>query len=81
MQNHSTFFCFYRIILLYQTNARYGGAEMSNIERLQKLRNIAILTKNPIQFGLTRLLISLEYGTEHEDVQNKDKKMELEIIA
>ena len=47
------------------------------IERLQKLRDIAILTKDPMQFGLTSLLIDLEYGTEYEKlsgVQIKDEK-------
>lgn len=41
------------------------------IERLTKLRNIAILTKDPMQFGLTSLLIDLKYGTEYELNQGK----------
>ena len=56
-----------------------GGAEMSNIERLQKLRDIAILKKDPMQFGLTCLLIDLEYGTEYERTQNKNIEEELRL--
>jgi hypothetical protein len=41
------------------------------IERLQKLRDIAILSKDPMQFGLTSLLIDLEYGTEYEKNESK----------
>lgn len=47
------------------------------IERLQKLRDVAILTKDPLQFGLTSLLIDLKYGTEYEKlsgVQIEDNK-------
>ena len=50
---------------------------MSNIERLQRLRDIAILSKDKLQFGLTCLLVDLEYGTEYEREINKDKSMEL----
>ena len=47
----------------------------SNIEKLQKLRDIAMLTKDPLQFGLTSLLIDLEYGTEYEMKENKSKEI------
>ena len=46
----------------------------SNIEKLQKLRDIAMLTKDPLQFGLTSLLIDLEYGTEYERMEAKTKE-------
>lgn len=46
----------------------------SNIEKLQKLRNLAILSKDPLQFGLTSLLIDLEYGTEYERMVAKTKE-------
>ena len=41
------------------------------IEKLTKLRNLAMLTKDPLQFGLTSLLIDLEYGTEYERSEGK----------
>ena len=51
------------------------------IERLQKLRDIAILTKDPLQFGLTSLLIDLKYGTEFERLNGvqieEDKELTL----
>ena len=45
------------------------------IQKLTKLWNIAILKKDPLQFGLTSLLVNLEYGTELE--ANKSKEEEL----
>ena len=47
----------------------------SNIEKLTKLRNIAILTKSPLQFGLTSLLINIEYGTEFEKTEFNQEEM------
>ena len=52
---------------------------MSNKEKLQKLRDIAILKRDKLQFGLTRLLIDLEYGTEFERDQSKNKGMEMKL--
>ena len=49
----------------------------SNIEKLQKLRNMAILCKSPLQFGLTSLLIKLEYGTDLQEQKNSNKDEEL----
>lgn len=51
----------------------------SNIEELQKLRNMAILCRSPFQFGLTSLLIRLEYGTDLQEQEklNKDEEMVL----
>ena len=45
------------------------------IQKLTKLRDIAILKKDHMQFGLTSLLVSLRYGTEFE--ANKSKEEEL----
>ncbi len=36
----------------------------SNIDKLIELRNLAILSKSHLQFGLTSLLLRLEYGNE-----------------
>ena len=52
----------------------------SNIEKLQKLRNLAILTKDPLQFGLTSLLVDLEYGTEYERMEAKTQEKVKELI-
>lgn len=46
------------------------------IEKLRKLRDIAMLKKDPMQFGLTSLLIDLEYGTEYERNESKNKQNE-----
>ena len=52
----------------------------SNIEKLYKLRDLAILTKDPLQFGLTSLLIDLEYGTEYERMEAKTKEKVEELV-
>ncbi len=39
----------------------------SNIDRLIELRNLAIKERSPLQFGLTSLLLRLEYGTDLEE--------------
>lgn len=51
----------------------------SNIEELQKLRNMAILCRSPFQFGLTSLLINLKYRTDLQEQEklNKDEEMVL----
>ena len=51
----------------------------SNIEELQKLRNMAILCRSPLQFGLTSLLINLKYRTDLQEQEklNKDEEMVL----
>ena len=49
------------------------------IEKLKKLRDVAILTKDPLQFGLTSLLIDLEYGTEYERSERKQEKLTEEL--
>ena len=48
----------------------------STIEKLQKLRDIAILTKDPLQFNLTSLIIDLQYGTleEKDELITNDAK-------
>lgn len=51
----------------------------SNIEKLQLLRNMAILTKDPLQFGLTSLLVDLEYGTEYERLETKTNEKTEEL--
>ena len=45
------------------------------IAKLQKLRNMAIMAKSPLQFGLTSLLIELEYGTDLEQIESNDKEL------
>ena len=52
----------------------------TSIERLQKLRDIAILKKDKLQFGLTCLLIDLEYGTTYEREQMQTNEKELELM-
>lgn len=42
----------------------------SNIDKLIKIRNMAIKTKSPLQFGLTSLLLRLEYGDLEEKLSN-----------
>lgn len=49
----------------------------SNIEKLQKLRNMAILCKSPLQFGLTSLLVELEYGTDLQEQEKLNNDEEL----
>ena len=52
----------------------------STIERLRKLRDFAILTKDPLQFNLTSLIIDLEYGTlEEKDEIIKSNAEELTL--
>ena len=54
----------------------------NNIEKLTKLRDIAILTKDPLQFGITSLLINIEYGLEFENIkaQKQEKTKEEEML-
>ena len=53
----------------------------SNIEKLRDLRNLAILSKSPMQFGLTSLLLRLEYGNDlemkSETTAQKDEELTL----
>ena len=42
----------------------------SNIDKLIEIRNMAILSKSPLQFGLTSLLLRLEYGDLEEKLSN-----------
>lgn len=47
----------------------------SDIDKLRKITNIAILTKSPMQFGLISLMINLEYGTEFERTQTEQEEL------
>lgn len=49
----------------------------SNIEILQRLRNMAILSKSNLQFGLTSLLLRLEYGSELDEQKSQTQSEEL----
>lgn len=51
----------------------------SNIEILQRLRKIAILSKSNLQFGLTSLLLRLEYG-DFEEEQHFEKPKNEELL-
>ena len=42
----------------------------SNIDKLIQIRNMAIKAKSPLQFGLTSLLLRLEYGDLEEKLSN-----------
>ena len=81
VQNHSTFSNFYRIILIDKQMLNREVPMNNNVEKLAKLRDIAILTKDPLQFGLTSLLINIEYGTEFENIdeQTNDKAKDEEM--
>ena len=47
----------------------------TNIDKLKKLRDYAILTKSPLQFGLTSLIVNLEYGLEEESTKKRQEEL------
>lgn len=49
----------------------------SNVEKLQEIRNLAIMNKSNLQFGLTSLLLRIEYGVENTDELNSQEEQTL----
>ena len=46
----------------------------SNIDRLIEIRNLAIKERSPLQFGLTSLLLRLEYGNLEENLSKNQEE-------